>query len=112
MKQKIFLGLGIFLLTILGVSVYSEFMANHTYYNDMFKSRDNRKMIIWMAISAFVPLAYIFWSKNFSAKNFLLKWIPAGLVVSSTSFLLIKESIFGSTGLIILCFNTLLVYAL
>ena len=112
MKQKIFLGLGIFLLTILGISVYSEFMANHTYYNDMFASRANRKMIIWMLISAAVPVAYIIWNKNFSIKNFLLKWLPAGLIVSSTAYLLLKESIFGSTGFIILCLNTLLVYAL
>jgi len=112
MKQKIFLGLSIFLLTILWVSVYSEFMANHTYYNDMFKARDNRKMIIWMIISALIPLAYIFWSKKFSAKSFFLKWLPAWLILSSTAFLLIKESIFGSTGFIILCFNTLLVYGL
>jgi hypothetical protein len=97
MKQKIFLALSIFLLTILGVSVYSEFMANHTYYNDMFQSRSNRKMIIRMAISALIPLGYIFWSKTFSAKSFFLKWIPAGLLVSSTAFILIKESIFGST---------------
>ena len=112
MKQKIFLGMGIFLLTILGISVYSEFMANHTYYNDMFKSRDNRKMIIWMWVSAMIPISYILWSKAFSAKNFLLKWIPAWLVLSSTAFLMIKESIFGSTGFIILCFNTLLIYSL
>ncbi len=112
MKQKIFLALSIFLLTILGVSVYSEFMANHSYYNDMFQSRNNRKMIIWMTISALIPLGYIFWSKAFSAKSFFLKWIPAGLVFSSTAFLLIKESIFGSTWFLILCFNTLLIYAI
>lgn len=76
----------------------------------MFASRDNRKIIIWMIISVAIPVAYIIWNKNFSIKNFLLKWLPAGLIVSSTAYLLLKETIFGSTGLIILCLNTLLVY--
>lgn len=112
MKQKIFLWIGIFLLTILGISVYTEFMANHSYYNTMFASRENRKMIIWMIIATIIPIGYILRNKNFSTKNFLLKWIPSGLLLASISYILTKDSIFGSTGLIILCVNTLLVYGL
>ncbi|HCB50982.1 TPA: hypothetical protein DEP21_00010 [Patescibacteria group bacterium] len=42
----------------------------------------------------------------------MVKWLPAGLVIFSIAHTLIKDSILGSTGFIILCINTLLLYFL
>lgn len=46
MKQKIFLIIGILLLSFFGVSIYNEFMANHTYYQSMLAGRANRKLFL------------------------------------------------------------------
>jgi len=50
--KKIFLGIMIFVLIVLGAEIFSEFMANHTYYNKMFASWTNWKLVISAVISA------------------------------------------------------------
>lgn len=113
MKQKIFLIIGIVLLSIFGISIYREFMANHTYYTTMLASRANRKLVIRGLISVAIPIAYIIRSKVFSVKKFFLYIIPITLIVFTTAFTLVKDSIIGgSAGYIILIINTLLLYFL
>ena len=113
MKQKIFLIIGIVLLSVFGVSIYNEFVANHTYYQTMLASRDNRKLVIWAIVSVCIPIAYIIRSKIFSVKKFFIYILPATVLVFTTAFTLIKESIIGgSAGYIILVVNTLLLYFL
>ncbi len=113
MKQKIFLIVGIILLSIFGVSIYNEFMANHTYYQTMLTSRVNRKLVIWAIVSVAIPIVYIIRSKIFSVKKFFLYILPATVLVFTTAFTLVKDSIIGgSAGFIILMVNTLLLYFL
>gem|GEM_PF-5426700 len=51
MKQKIFLIIGIVVLSLFGISIFNEFMANHTYYNQMFTTGANRKLLLRAIIS-------------------------------------------------------------
>lgn len=113
MKQKIFLVIGILLLSFFGVSIYNEFMANHTYYNSMFANRTNRKLFIGAIIAVCIPLFYIVRSKIFSVKKFFLYIIPLTLLLYSAVFVMFKDSIIGgSAGFLILMINTLLIYFL
>ena len=113
MKQKIFLIIGILLLSFFGVSIYNEFMVNHTYYQTMLASRGNWKLVIWSIISVLIPIMYIIKSKVFSLKRFFVYIIPLTLMVFTTASTLVKDSIIGwSAGFIILMFNTLLIYFL
>lgn len=93
MKQKIFLIIGILLLSFFGVSIYNEFMANHTYYQGMIASRGNRKLVIWSIIAVCIPIVYIIKSKVFSVKKFFVYIIPITLMVFTTAFTLVKDSI-------------------
>jgi hypothetical protein len=93
MKQKIFLIIGIILLSIFGISIFQEFMANHTYYKDMFASRDNRKIVIRIIVAAVIPLWYIIKAKTFSLKRFFVRIIPITILFFSVAFTMIKEGV-------------------
>ena len=95
MKQKIFLIITILLLSVFGVSIYNEFMTNHTYYQTMLASRANWKLVIWGIGAVCIPIAYIIRSKVFSVKKFFVYIIPITLVVFTISFTMIKDSIVG-----------------
>ena len=111
--KKFFLILGIVVLSLFGISVFTEFMANHTYYNDMLASRDNWKLIIWAVIACSIPLYYVTKAKVFSLKKFFVWILPAALLLFSVAHTMIKEGIVGgSAGFIILCINSLLLYFL
>lgn len=113
MKQKIFLVIAILLLSFFGVSIYNEFMLNHTYYQTMFASWINWKIVIWSIVAVCIPIVYIIRSKVFSVKKFFVYVIPATLILHTIAFTMIKDSIIGwSAGLIILVLNTLILYFL
>jgi len=113
MKQKIFLIVGILLLSFFGVSIYNEFMANHTYYQTMLASRANWKLFVWAIVAVLIPLVYIIKGKTFSVKSFFMYVIPTTLWLYTTIFVVTKDTIIGwSTGWIILMINTLLIYFL
>jgi NADH:ubiquinone oxidoreductase subunit 5 (subunit L)/multisubunit Na+/H+ antiporter MnhA subunit len=96
MKQKIFLIITIAALSLFGIGIFNEFMANHTYYNQMFASWANWKLIIRAFVSAFIPIAYIVWNKKFSITKLLVWILPLSLVIFSIAHVTIKEGIFGS----------------
>lgn len=113
MKQKIFAIVGIVLLSIFGISIYQEFMANHTYYQAMLTARANRKLVIRAIIAAVIPILYIIKSKRFFIKKFFLFIIPVSLLIFTTAFAVIRDGLAGgSASFIILLINTLLIYFL
>jgi hypothetical protein len=113
MKQKIFLIIAILLLSFFGVSIYNEFMLNHTYYQTMLATWANWNLVIWSVVAVCIPIAYIIRAKIFSVKKFFVYIIPITLIVYTIAFTLIKDSIIGgSAGLIILVLNTLILYFL
>ncbi|MDD3262859.1 MAG: hypothetical protein PHR61_03350 [Candidatus Absconditabacteria bacterium] len=112
MKQKIFLGIGILICSIVGFSIYNEFMINHTYYYTMFGDRTNRKIIMRGIIALMIPLGYILRNKKFSLKKFLITWLPLGLTLFGIAHTIIKEGIIGSSGFVMLIINILLLYFL
>jgi amino acid permease len=89
--KKFFLILGIVVLSLFGISVFTEFMANHTYYKDMLISRGNRKLVIWAVISCGIPLYYVTKAKVFSLKKFFVWILPAALLLFSVAHTMIKE---------------------
>lgn len=91
--KKIFLIIGIILLSAFGISIFQEFMANHTYYGTMLASWANWKIIIWAIIASVIPLRYILKSKTFSLKKFFIWILPAGLLLFSVALTIIKEGI-------------------
>ena len=93
MKQKIFLIIGILLLSFFGVSIYNEFMANHTYYQGMLASWTNRKLVIRAIIAVSIPVMYIVRSKIFSVKKFFMYIMPIAIAVFTTAFVVVKDSI-------------------
>src|SRR5574344_1767795 len=98
MKQKIFLIIGILLLSFFGVSIFNEFMANHTYYQGMLASRTNRKLVIRSVVAVCIPLIYIIRSKVFSVKKFFLYIIPITLMFYTTVFIVVKDTIVGGSA--------------
>lgn len=95
MKQKIFLVIAILLLSFFGVSIYNEFMLNHTYYQTMFASWVNWKLVIWSVIAVCIPIVYIIRAKIFSVKKFFVYVIPVTLILYTIAFTVIKDSIMG-----------------
>lgn len=112
MKQKIFLSIGILLCSIVGFSIYNEFMANHAYYYTMFGDRNNWKIIIRWIIALMIPLWYILKNKNFSLKKFLISRLPIWLTVFGIAHTIIKEGIIWSSWFVMLIINILLLYFL
>ena len=88
--KKIFLIIGIVLLSIFGISIFQEFIANHTYYGSMLASWDNRKLIIRALLSSAIPLRYILKSKTFNMKKFFVWILPLGLIVFSVALAVVK----------------------
>ncbi|MEI8091079.1 MAG: hypothetical protein WCG98_02250 [bacterium] len=91
--KKIFLIIGIVLLSIFGISIFQEFMANHTYYSTMLASWDNWKIVIWALIATAIPLRYIIKAKAFSLKKFFIWILPAALLLFSVAHTMVKDSI-------------------
>jgi hypothetical protein len=91
--KKIFLIIGIVLLSAFGIAIFQEFMVNHTYYGSMLGSWQNWKIIIWALISAAIPLRYILKNKTFSLKKFFVWILPVGLLLFSLAHTIIKEGI-------------------
>ena len=88
-------------------------MANHTYYQTMLTTWPNWNLVIWSIVSVCIPLIYIVRSKVFSLKKFFIYVLPVALMVFTTAFTLIKDSIIGgSAGFIILMINILILYFL
>ncbi|MFA5748226.1 MAG: hypothetical protein WC872_03900 [Candidatus Absconditabacterales bacterium] len=113
MKQKVFLIILIAILSIGGISIFKEFLANHTYYNQMLNSGVNWKLFVWAIVSSLIPIYYILKSKKFSLKTFMIRILPAGLLLFGVAHTIIKESIVGgSAGFIIFCINNLILYFL
>ncbi|HBB03466.1 TPA: hypothetical protein DCZ39_00985 [Patescibacteria group bacterium] len=77
------------------MSIYNEFMANHTYYQGMLASRANRKLVIWSVIAVCIPIVYIIRSKMFSLKKFFVYILPLALITFTLAFTLIKDNIIG-----------------
>ncbi len=110
LKKKIFLGIMIFVLIVLGAEIFSEFMANHAYYSKMFASWTNWKLIISAVISAWLPIWYLLKNKKFSIKKFsirLLVW----LMIFSLLHIWIKWWLLWS-GFIIYMVNSLILFLL
>ena len=91
--KKIFLILGIVVLSLLGYSVFTEFMANHTYYNDMFTTRSNWNLIFWVLVACAVPVYYLIKTTSFSLKKFFIWMLPSSLLIFSVAHTIIKEGI-------------------
>ncbi len=113
MKQKIFLLLGLVIVGFFEVSIYQEFMANHTYYQWMLASWTNWKLFLATITTVLLPLWYIFKKRTFSVKQFFVYILPMTIAIYTTLFVSIKDTIiWWSTGWIILMVNTLLIYFL
>lgn len=112
MKQKIFLGIGILLCSVVGFSIYNEFMTNHTYYYTMFGDRTNWKIIIRWVVALMIPLGYILRNKKFSLKSLLISRLPFWLTIFGIAHVILKEGIIWSSGFVMLIINILLLYFL
>jgi len=91
--KKVFLIIGIVILSIFGISIFQEFMVNHTYYSTMLATWSNRNLIIRAIIASAIPLRYILKSKIFSLKRFFIRILPLGLIVFSVAHTIIKGGI-------------------
>lgn len=80
-------------MSFFGVSIYNEFMANHTYYQAMFASWANWKIFLWAIVAIIIPLTYIIRAKVFSVKKFFMYIIPITLMIYTTAYIVIKDSV-------------------
>lgn len=64
MLKKIFLVITIIVLAALGISFFQEYMINHTYYDQMRASMENRKIVGAGIVFALFPTVYILWAKK------------------------------------------------
>ena len=74
--KKVFLIIGIVILSAFGIAIFQEFMTNHTYYGTMLASWENWKVIIRALIATVIPLRYIIKAKTFSLKKFFIYILP------------------------------------
>lgn len=110
LTQKIFLGIMLIVLVIFGAEIYSEFMSNHTYYNTMFGSWANWKLVIGAFLSAALPILYLIINKSFSLKKFLA-YLLAGLLIFGMIHMWVKDG-FVWSGFIVFIINNLILFAL
>ncbi len=110
LTQKIFLGIMLIVLVIFWAEIYSEFMSNHTYYNSMFASWSNWKIIISAIISGWIPILYLIISKQFSLKKFII-YLVSWLLVFSLLHMWIKDG-FVWSGFVVFIINNLILFVL
>ncbi|MCK9467403.1 MAG: hypothetical protein M0P94_03680 [Candidatus Absconditabacterales bacterium] len=110
LSQKIFLVIMLVVLVVFGVEIYSEFIANHTYYNSMFASWENWKTVISAIVATGVPVLYLIINKKFSLKKFII-YLISGLLIFSLLHMGIKDGLIGS-GFVIFIINNLLLFIL
>jgi len=110
LTQKIFLIIMLIVLIVFGREIYSEFMAHHTYYNSMFWSWTNWKIVISAIISAWVPILYLIISKEFSLKKFIV-YLVSWLLIFSLLHMWIKDG-FVWSGFVIFIINNLILFTL
>lgn len=108
--QKIFLWIMIIVLVIFWAEIFSEFMANHAYYKDMFWSWENWKTIIAAIISVWVPTIYLMTNKEFSLKKFII-YLLSWLLIFSLLHMWIKDW-FVWSWFIIYTINNIILFAL
>lgn len=87
--KKVFLVIMIFVFIVIGAEIFSEFMNNHTYYYEMFKSWENWKIVLSAILSAAIPGIYLLRNKEFSLKKFII-YLLVGLLIFSLLHLIIK----------------------
>ncbi len=93
-----------------GMEIFKEFMANHTYYNTMFASWTNWKVVIWAFISALIPTFYLLKNKKFSLWKFTIFVFLWALLFGFIN-LIIKDS-FIASGAILYIINEWLLFML
>lgn len=102
MKQKIFLIIGILLLSVFGITIYNEFIANHAYYftaaPKIVANWANRKLFLWTIVAVGLPLLYIIRAKIFSVKRFFMFILPVSLLMYTTIFVVVKDTIIGGSA--------------
>jgi hypothetical protein len=110
LTQKIFLGIMLVVLVIFGAEIYSEFMLNHTYYNTMFGSWANWKLVIGAFLSVALPILYLIVNKSFSLKKFLA-YLLSGLILFGLIHMIAKSGLIRS-GFIIYIINNIILFIL
>lgn len=90
--------------------IFKEFMANHTYYNEMFASMNNRWLIIWAVVSAGIPLLYLVKNKKFSLRKFTI-YLFLWLLLFSFIHLIVNDS-FISKWFLLYIINILILFVL
>jgi len=110
LSQKIFLVIMLVVLVVFWVEIYSEFIANHTYYNSMFASWENWKTVISAIVATWVPVLYLIINKKFSLKKFII-YLISGLLIFSLLHMWIKDGLIWS-GFVIFIINNLLLFIL
>lgn len=108
--KKVFLVIMIFVFIVIGAEIFSEFMNNHTYYYEMFKSWENWKIVLSAILSAAIPGIYLLRNKEFSLKKFII-YLLVGLLIFSLLHLIIKGWLVGS-GFIIYSISNILLFIL
>lgn len=104
------IGLLVLVLALFWYEAYGAYMLNHQYYYSMFEGK-NWWIVIWMIISALIPISVIFLSRSFSFKNFSIA-LALGLLVSSYAHTILKGWVIGWVGKFLLTFNTIFFIAL
>ena len=71
--KNVFLCLMIAVILIFWIGIFNEFMANHTYYSEMFSTRSNWSVTIWALLSTIPPITFLLYkNKKFSVWAFAI----------------------------------------
>ena len=123
MKQNLLHTIGLCLLALLlalvGRESYHAYMgafstansAGHEYYYDMLSSKINRRIVIWMIISALIPIGTMIWSKKFSLQSTIISF-AGGLLVSWYAHTYLKDGFVWWSSAFLFTFNMLFLIAL
>ena len=110
--KTIFLCLMIAVILFFGMEIFKEFMANHTYYNDMFWTWSNWWIVISALLSCAFPVGYIL----FKNKKFSILWFLLTIFIWAFVFWVLNLSIRHSTQFLswwwitFICFLNLIPY--
>lgn len=100
----------LFTLVVWAYEAYGAYMMNHTYYYDMFSST-NWWIIVWMIISALIPLWLIYTRRLVKLSSVSLA-LSIGLLVSWFAHTSLKWWLGWGSGTFFFIFNTVFLTAL
>lgn len=111
MLKRIFLGISLLALLVLGVGFYKEYFAYHPYYTAMVENWWTRRIVLTGFVFGLIPVGYTFFWKKKTFRGYMIT-VLTGLFLFSASYVALKANMLWFAAYLKLLINIILIMAL